>query len=186
VVAGLAGVAEIGAGAGQAVLRAVLLQAVAQLDGEGEGLGVLTHGAGRVAQRAGGRARAVRFPGDFLASRMPAHADWDTCMPERLHLARTRQPQLGPVQMWLTRRLRRGLYTNMRASWPDGIRELLIERHLSPEWLRVGVQDFPARIPRGQVTLVEPSPEPNAPEAGSRKRPSRQQRKRARGGPARS
>jgi hypothetical protein len=37
--------------------------------------------------------------------------------------------------------LYRGLFAREMADWPDSIRELLIERHVSPEWLRVGLQE---------------------------------------------
>ena len=32
----------------------------------------------------------------------------------------------------------RSLFAQEMADWPEEIRELLIERHVSPEWLRVG------------------------------------------------
>jgi len=35
----------------------------------------------------------------------------------------------------------RGLFAQEMADWPEDIRELLVERHVSPEWLRVGFQE---------------------------------------------
>ena len=37
--------------------------------------------------------------------------------------------------------LYRGLFAQEMADWPDSIREPLIERHVSPEWLRLGFQE---------------------------------------------
>jgi hypothetical protein len=34
-----------------------------------------------------------------------------------------------------------GLFAREMADWPDSIRELLIERHVSSEWLRAGLQE---------------------------------------------
>jgi hypothetical protein len=35
----------------------------------------------------------------------------------------------------------RGLFEQELADWPEETRELLIDRHVSPEWLRVGFQE---------------------------------------------
>jgi len=86
---------------------------------------------------------AQLFPGEVagLLWLDAFHEDWDAYMPERLHLARARQPQPGRIQLLLIRPFARRLYRRMLAEWPDGIRELLIERHLDPEWFQVGVRE---------------------------------------------
>lgn len=47
----------------------------------------------------------------------------------------------GRFLLWLTRLFARRMYTRMLAPWPKGVRELLIDRHVSPEWLRIGAQE---------------------------------------------
>jgi pimeloyl-ACP methyl ester carboxylesterase len=69
------------------------------------------------------------------------YEDSDAYMPERLHLARLRQPEPGPVQLALMRPFMRRMYRRMFADWPETVRGVLIERHLSPEWWQVGVRE---------------------------------------------
>jgi pimeloyl-ACP methyl ester carboxylesterase len=69
------------------------------------------------------------------------HEDWDAYMPDSLHLARTRQPRPGRLQTWLILRFSRRLYSRMFTGWPAQVREPLIEGHVTPEWLHVGVQE---------------------------------------------
>jgi pimeloyl-ACP methyl ester carboxylesterase len=86
---------------------------------------------------------AQLYPGEVagLLGLDAFHEDWDSYMPERLHLARTRQPQPGRVQLFLIRPFARRLYRRMFAGWPEEIREPLIKRHLDPEWFRVGARE---------------------------------------------
>jgi pimeloyl-ACP methyl ester carboxylesterase len=63
----------------------------------------------------------------------------DDYLPERLHLARVRQPDPGPVQLRLMRPALRRMYAKMLADWPADLREVLIRRHLSAGWWQAGV-----------------------------------------------
>jgi pimeloyl-ACP methyl ester carboxylesterase len=65
----------------------------------------------------------------------------DAYMPESLHLARLRQPDPGPLQLRFMRPFMRRMYRRMFASWPEPIRQQLIDRHLSPEWWQAGVRE---------------------------------------------
>jgi pimeloyl-ACP methyl ester carboxylesterase len=93
----------------------------------------------------GGYARrfAQLFPGDvagvlYLDS---FYEHLDDYMPEKLHLDKVRQPNPGPVQLALMRPAMRRMYRKMFASWPDGLRAELIDRHLSSEWWQAGVRE---------------------------------------------
>jgi pimeloyl-ACP methyl ester carboxylesterase len=93
----------------------------------------------------GGYARrfAQLFPGDvagvlYLDS---FYEHLDDYMPEKLHLDKVRQPDPGPVQLALMRPAIRRMYRRMFASWPDGLRAELIDRHLSGEWWQAGVRE---------------------------------------------
>ena len=89
---------------------------------------------------------AHRFPGEVagLVLLDPAHEDYDAYMPRELvEIWRSWDPdQALPdelpeelVQFY------RGLFGAEMADWPARIREPLIERHVSKEWLRVGLQE---------------------------------------------
>ena len=110
---------------------------------------------------------AQRFPGEVAALLLldPAHEDWDTYMPQELTemrqkwgqkqisrltdlalagafrsaLGRALLMRLPPIQHY--RKLYRALFAQEMADWPEGIRDVLIERHASLEWLLVGVQE---------------------------------------------
>jgi pimeloyl-ACP methyl ester carboxylesterase len=60
----------------------------------------------------------------------------DAFMPERLHLARLRQPDPGPfaLALALMRPFARRMYATMLAGWPKPLRGRLIEAHLSLPW----------------------------------------------------
>jgi pimeloyl-ACP methyl ester carboxylesterase len=65
----------------------------------------------------------------------------DDYMPEKLRLANVRQPDPGPIQLALMQPAMRRMYRRMFASWPDGLRETLIGRHLSDTWWQAGVRE---------------------------------------------
>ncbi len=65
----------------------------------------------------------------------------DDYMPERLHLAKVRQPDPGRLQLALMRPFMRRMYQQMFASWPEPVRRQLIDRHMSPAWWQVGVRE---------------------------------------------
>ena len=69
------------------------------------------------------------------------YEDWDSYMPEQLQLARSRQREPGQLQLRLVRPLARRMYRQMFASWPEPVRQVLIGRHLSPEWWLTGVRE---------------------------------------------
>jgi pimeloyl-ACP methyl ester carboxylesterase len=83
------------------------------------------------------------FPADVagLVTLDAFHEDWDEFMAPRLHLGQSRQPDPGPLQYRLIRPVIARMYRKMLASWPDGIREQLIERHLDYAWFKVGVAE---------------------------------------------
>ena len=85
---------------------------------------------------------AHRFPGEVagLVLLDPAHEDYDAYMPEELleiwHAWDPDQalPDELPGELI---QFYRGLFGAEMADWPEEIREPLIERHVSREWLRV-------------------------------------------------
>ncbi|MFC3994903.1 alpha/beta fold hydrolase [Nocardiopsis sediminis] len=89
---------------------------------------------------------SVRFPGEVsgLVLLDPAHEDYNAHMPREL------------VEQWESWdpdqelpdelpgelvRMYRGLFAQEIGDWPEGIREPLIDRHVGPDWLRVGAQE---------------------------------------------
>ena len=110
---------------------------------------------------------AVRFPDavEGLLLLDPAHEDWDAYMPPELTDLRRgwSQRQLGRLgdlaldaamrsalgrsvllRMPVIRRYRelyRDLFAQEMADWPQEVREALIERHASLDWLWVGVRE---------------------------------------------
>lgn len=62
------------------------------------------------------------------------HEDWDTYLPERLHIRPQKEP--SDLQLRLIRLLGRGYYRRIFAQWPREVRERLIERHLDLAGLR--------------------------------------------------
>lgn len=89
---------------------------------------------------------ATRFPGEVAALLLldPAHEDYNAYMPQQL----VDQWQAWDPDQALPDELPeeliqfyRGLFAQEMADWPEEIREPLIERHVSPEWLRVGFQE---------------------------------------------
>jgi pimeloyl-ACP methyl ester carboxylesterase len=89
---------------------------------------------------------AQRFP-DQVAGLVlldPAHEDYNAYMPQQLNQLRDAfdpdqaLPDQLPDELL---QLYRGLFAQELADWPQQIREPLIDRHLSPAWLRVGFQE---------------------------------------------
>lgn len=86
---------------------------------------------------------AQRFPDDVAAMLLldPAHEDWDRYMPDGLKLANqpadAEFPEL-PAGFLAQYRIP---FAAMYANFPDGIREQLIDQHLSPEWLPTGFRE---------------------------------------------
>jgi pimeloyl-ACP methyl ester carboxylesterase len=89
---------------------------------------------------------AQRFPDEVAALLLldPAHEDYQAYMPEQLNEMRNgwdpdqALPDELPDELV---ELYRSLLAQAMADWPEEIREVLIERHASPEWLRVGFQE---------------------------------------------
>jgi pimeloyl-ACP methyl ester carboxylesterase len=89
---------------------------------------------------------AHRFPEEVAGLLLldPAHEDYDAYMPRALNEMRAAWdpdqalPDALPEALV---QLYRGLFVQEMADWPTEIRELLSERHVSPEWLRVGLRE---------------------------------------------
>jgi pimeloyl-ACP methyl ester carboxylesterase len=71
------------------------------------------------------------------------HEDWDKYMPEPLRLAAhsvnddASVPQMTPEQV----RSLQGVFVERLAEWPEEIRKLLVDSHLSDEWMRIGARE---------------------------------------------
>lgn len=87
---------------------------------------------------------AQRFPGEVAGLLLldPAHEDYNAYMPRQLNEMRDAwdPDQVLPdelpdelIQFY------RSLFAQEMTGWPDSIREPLIERHVSPQWLRTGL-----------------------------------------------
>ena len=89
---------------------------------------------------------AQRFPGEIGALLLldPAHEDYNAYMPQQLNEMRQAWdpdqafPDELPGELI---QFYRGLFAQEMADWPEEVREPLIERHVSPEWLRAGLQE---------------------------------------------
>ena len=89
---------------------------------------------------------AQRFPGEIGALLLldPAHEDYNAYMPQQLNEMRQAWdpdqafPDELPGELI---QFYRGLFAQEMADWPEDVREPLIERHVSPEWLRAGLQE---------------------------------------------
>jgi pimeloyl-ACP methyl ester carboxylesterase len=107
---------------------------------------------------------AQRFPDEVAGLLLldPAHEDWDAYMPRQLNEMRKAYKLYqilnlviaGALRFRLTRNLLlrlpaikryrvlyRDLFAQEMADWPEDVREVLIERHVSPEWLGVGIRE---------------------------------------------
>ncbi len=89
---------------------------------------------------------AHRFPGEVagLVLLDPAHEDYDAYMPRELveiwHAWDPDQALPAEVPDELIQ-FYRGLFAAEMADWPTEFRELLIDRHVSPEWFGVGLAE---------------------------------------------
>jgi pimeloyl-ACP methyl ester carboxylesterase len=89
---------------------------------------------------------AQRFPGEVAALLLldPAHEDYNAYMPQELaDMWKAFDPGQAlpdelPAELIA---LYRGLFEQEMAGWPAEIRERLIERHLSPDWLLTGFRE---------------------------------------------
>jgi pimeloyl-ACP methyl ester carboxylesterase len=89
---------------------------------------------------------AQRFPDEVSGLLLldPAHEDYNAYMPQQLV---DQWESWDPDQALPDElpdeliQLYRGLLAKELADWPEEIREPLIERHVSPEWLRVGFRE---------------------------------------------
>lgn len=89
---------------------------------------------------------AQRFPDEVSALLLldPAHEDYNSYMPRQLV---DQWDAWDPDQALPNElpdeliQLYRAMFEQEIADWPEEIRERLIERHVSPEWLRVGFQE---------------------------------------------
>jgi pimeloyl-ACP methyl ester carboxylesterase len=89
---------------------------------------------------------ATRFPADItgLVLLDPAHEDYATHMPKELA---ERYQAWDPDQTFPDQlpeqvvQLYRDLFARETVDWPESIRRPLIERHVSPEWLRIGFKE---------------------------------------------
>jgi pimeloyl-ACP methyl ester carboxylesterase len=88
---------------------------------------------------------AQRFPTEVAALVLvePAHPDWDTYMPDHLKLALNQTADLAvpEVSEDLVSLARGQLEAGMFDGFPSDLRELLINKHLSPERLLVGIKE---------------------------------------------
>jgi pimeloyl-ACP methyl ester carboxylesterase len=86
---------------------------------------------------------ATRFPGEVAALLLmePAHEDYNAYMPRELNDRRAAWDPDQALPDELPGELiqfYRQLLARELADWPEEVREPLIERHVSPEWLRPG------------------------------------------------
>jgi pimeloyl-ACP methyl ester carboxylesterase len=89
---------------------------------------------------------ATRFPDEVsgLVLLEPAHEDYNAHMPRELVEqweswdSDQELPDELPAELV---RHYRGLFARETADWPEEIREPLVERHVSAEWLRAGAQE---------------------------------------------
>ncbi len=89
---------------------------------------------------------AQRFPDEVAALLLldPAHEDYNAYMPRELNELREGwdPDQVLPDELpGEVIQLYRGLFAQEMTDWPAAIREILIERHVSWEWLHAGLQE---------------------------------------------
>ncbi|OXM50785.1 alpha/beta hydrolase [Amycolatopsis thailandensis] len=64
------------------------------------------------------------------------HPEWDDFMPPAASLAQAERPSPEPDRAAL-----REMYAELRAAYPEGLREALVEAKVSDEWLRAGAAE---------------------------------------------
>lgn len=89
---------------------------------------------------------ATRFPDEVTALVLldPAHEDYNAYMPRQLvdQWEAWDPDQAMPDELPdEVIQLYRGLFAQELADWPQQLRDLLIDQHVSPGWLRVGFQE---------------------------------------------
>ena len=89
---------------------------------------------------------ALRFPAEVAALLLldPAHEDYNAYMPRQLTELRSGwdADQALPAELpGELLRFYRSLFEQEMAGWPEEIRDVLIERHLSRKWLQAGIQE---------------------------------------------
>ncbi|MFI9506513.1 alpha/beta fold hydrolase [Nocardia sp. NPDC052566] len=86
---------------------------------------------------------AQLFPDDVagLVALESFYEEWDTYMPDSLHLDKTPAAIPGRVQTGLIRLLSRPFYKKMFATWPAPVRDALVAGHVDPEWMRIGAEE---------------------------------------------
>jgi pimeloyl-ACP methyl ester carboxylesterase len=88
---------------------------------------------------------AQRFPADVAALLLiePAHPEWDSYVPEHLKLASNQTANLDVPEFSEELRTfaRAQLDSGMFDTFPPELREMLIDKHISPERLLVGLQE---------------------------------------------
>jgi pimeloyl-ACP methyl ester carboxylesterase len=88
---------------------------------------------------------AQRFPADVAAILLiePAHPEWDSFMPEHLQLAANQTASLAVPEFSEELRTfaRAQLDSGMFDAFPPEVREMLIDKHTSPDRLLVGMHE---------------------------------------------
>jgi len=131
------------------------------------------------------RRYASRFP-DAVAGLVlldPAHEDYDSYMPAELTQMRSGNKVFAMINVILDvalataptkallqrlpavsryRHLYRELFRQELADWPDDVREVLVERHVSLDWLAVGLRES-RRIEQLYDEVREAGPVPDVP-----------------------
>ncbi|MEU6425827.1 alpha/beta hydrolase [Microbispora sp. NPDC046973] len=92
------------------------------------------------------RHHAIRFPGEVagLVLMEPAHEDYRAYMPRELAERWDAWDPAGALPDELPREILefyRVLFEQEMAGWPAGLREPLVDSHVSPEWLLTGIRE---------------------------------------------
>jgi pimeloyl-ACP methyl ester carboxylesterase len=69
------------------------------------------------------------------------HRDWDDFMPPTVDLAAAGRMAPDPEQLERMRPALREMYDELRADYPEHVRQALVEAKVSHEWLRAGVAE---------------------------------------------
>jgi len=85
------------------------------------------------------------------------HRDWDQFMPPDRHLAATERTAPDLDELERMRPALRETYTELRADYPEHIRQALIDAKVSVEWLRVGIAERTALVQLARELQAGPS-----------------------------